>query len=216
MAEEFTRDSGETCNVVSEAAEANSVGFEEEALPHLDAVYRFALRLSGCPRFGRGPRAGDLPARIQVLGSVHARHRGEELALHDLPERLPAAQRAYADDTIRSCPRTSGRRAGAASGPVNPVWSSVVGIDPEGDFFDSIVDDRIVEAINELPEEYRTAVVLSDFEGLPYAEIAELMEVPVGTVKSRLFRGRRQLQQVLYEYAVEMGYIAARTGTDES
>ena len=59
-------------------------------------------------------------------------------------------------------------------------------------------------------------MVLSDLEGLPYAEIAEMMEVPVGTVKSRLFRGRRQLQKVLYEYAVEMGYIAARTGTDES
>ena len=59
------------------------------------------------------------------------------------------------------------------------------------------------------------AVVLSDLEGLPYADIAELMEVPVGTVKSRLFRGRRQLQTILYDYAVEMGYIAARAGTDE-
>jgi RNA polymerase sigma-70 factor (ECF subfamily) len=99
---------------------------------------------------------------------------------------------------------------------VNPVWVSVLGVDPEGDFFESIVDDQIIEAIQVLPEEYRTAVVLSDLEGLPYAEIAELMEIPVGTVKSRLFRGRRQLQQVLYDYAVEMGYIPARTGTDES
>ena len=62
----------------------------------------------------------------------------------------------------------------------------------------------------------RTTVVLSDVEGLPYAEIAELMDVPVGTVKSRLFRGRRQLQQALYDYAVEMGYIPPRTGADES
>ena len=99
---------------------------------------------------------------------------------------------------------------------MNPVWVSVLGVDPEGDFFGSIVDQQIVEAIEALPEEYRTAVVLSDLEGLPYADIAELMEVPVGTVKSRLFRGRRQLQQVLYDYAVEMGYIPERTGTDES
>ena len=105
-------------------------------------------------------------------------------------------------------------REGPAAQAVNPVWSSVVGADPEGDFFESIVDERIVEAIDELPEEYRTAVVLSDVEGLPYAEIAELMGVPVGTVKSRLFRGRRQLQQVLYEYALEMGYISERSGTD--
>jgi RNA polymerase sigma-70 factor (ECF subfamily) len=74
------------------------------------------------------------------------------------------------------------------------------------------VDERIISAIEELPEEYRTAVVLSDIEGLPYAEIAALMEVPVGTVKSRLFRGRRRLQQVLYDYAVEMGYISAAAG----
>lgn len=107
-------------------------------------------------------------------------------------------------------------RPGPGPGPVNPVWVSVLGVDPEGDFFESIVDDQIIEAIQVLPEEYRTAVVLSDLEGLPYAEIAELMEIPVGTVKSRLFRGRRQLQQVLYDYAVEMGYIPARTGTDES
>jgi len=90
-----------------------------------------------------------------------------------------------------------------------------MGVDPEGEFFDSLVDDRIIEAIEALPEEFRTAVVLSDVEGLPYAEIAELMELPIGTVKSRLFRGRRQLQQVLYDYAVEHGYIPARTGTED-
>ena len=62
-----------------------------------------------------------------------------------------------------------------------------------------------MEAIAALPEEYRTAVVLSDVEGLSYAEIAEMVDVPVGTVKSRLFRGRRRLQEALYEHAVEMG-----------
>ena len=106
-------------------------------------------------------------------------------------------------------------RAGPGPNPVNPVWVSVLGVDPEGDFFESIVDDEIIGAIEDLPEEYRTAVVLSDLEGLPYAEIAELMDVPVGTVKSRLFRGRRQLQKALYDYAVEMGYIPARTGTQD-
>jgi DNA-directed RNA polymerase specialized sigma24 family protein len=51
-------------------------------------------------------------------------------------------------------------------------------VDPEGDFFESIVDEHIMQAIDDLPEEYRMAVVLSDLEGLPYADIAELMEVP--------------------------------------
>ena len=80
--------------------------------------------------------------------------------------------------------------------------------DPEGEFFRSIVDDQVFEAIEELPEEYRMAVVLSDLEDLSYGEIAEVMGVPVGTVKSRLFRGRRALQRRLYDYALEMGYIS--------
>jgi RNA polymerase sigma-70 factor (ECF subfamily) len=54
-------------------------------------------------------------------------------------------------------------------------------------------------------------VVLSDVEGLSYAETAEILEIPVGTVKSRLFRARRVMQAELYQYAVEMGYIKPRS-----
>jgi len=80
--------------------------------------------------------------------------------------------------------------------------------DSEAELFRSIVVDRVFAAIEELPEEYRMAVVLSYLEDLSYGEIAEVMGIPVGTVKSRLFRGRRQLQRRLYEYALEMGYVS--------
>ncbi len=189
-------------------------GFEEEALPHLDAVYRFALRLSGAP-----DQADDLVQetflRAYKSWNQYTRGTAAKSWLFTICRNvfLRRRERSQRHDEIVS---ENVGRSGPGPNPVNPVWVSVLGVDPEGDFFDSIVDDQIVEAIQGLPEEYRTAVVLSDLEGLPYAEIAELMEVPVGTVKSRLFRGRRQLQQVLYDYAVEMGYIAARTGTDES
>ena len=56
-------------------------------------------------------------------------------------------------------------------------------------------------------EAFRETLVLSDVEGMSYQEIAKILEIPVGTVKSRLFRARRLLQQQLYEYAVGMGYI---------
>jgi RNA polymerase sigma factor (sigma-70 family) len=104
------------------------------------------------------------------------------------------------------------------SGPfdvVNPIWVKAVEGDPEGTFFDSIVDEEVLARIQELPEDYRTAVVLSDLEGLTYQEIAEMTDVPVGTVKSRLFRGRRLLQKALYEYAVSMGYISEASGKPE-
>ena len=95
---------------------------------------------------------------------------------------------------------------------VNPLWTSVAHDDPEGEFFHSLVDAEVLRAIDGLQEEFRTAVVLSDVEGLSYQEISDMLSVPVGTVKSRLFRGRRQLQKVLYEYAVEMGHV--RRGGD--
>jgi RNA polymerase sigma-70 factor (ECF subfamily) len=90
------------------------------------------------------------------------------------------------------------------------VFREVQDVDPEGRFFDQLVDDEVVRAIDSLPDEFRETLVLSDVEGLPYQEIAKITEVPVGTVKSRLFRARQALQKVLYDYAVEMGYIKGK------
>ena len=186
-------------------------GFAEEALPHLDAVYRFAIRLTGSP-----DEAEDLVQEtfLRAFRSWDQYTRGTRAKswLFTICRNvfLRSRERAKRHGEILS--ENATRSDGSSAGPVNPVWSTVQALDPEGDFFESIVDDRIVAAIEDLPEEYRTAVVLSDIEGLPYAEIAELMEVPVGTVKSRLFRGRRRLQEVLYDYAVDMGYISAAAG----
>ena len=191
----------------------STASFEEEALTHLDAVYRFALRLSGAP-----DQAEDLVQetflRAYKSWGQYTQGTAAKSWLFTICRNvfLRGRERRQRHDEIVT--ETVGRD-GPGPNPVNPVWVSVLGVDPEGDFFESIVDERIMQAIDDLPEEYRTAVVLSDLEGLPYADIAELMEVPVGTVKSRLFRGRRQLQNVLYDHAVEMGYIAARAGTDE-
>ncbi len=190
---------------MTEAEQRTRTGFDEEALPHLDAVYRFALRLSGSP-----DRAEDLVQetflRAYRSWGQYTRGTAAKSWLFTICRNvfLRKQERGKRHDQIVE---ENIVREGAS---VNPVWTAVKSVDPEGEFFHSIVDDRVVEAIGDLPEEYRTAVVLSDIEGLPYAEIAELMEVPVGTVKSRLFRGRRQLQEVLYEYALEQGYIEPR------
>jgi RNA polymerase sigma-70 factor (ECF subfamily) len=79
--------------------------------------------------------------------------------------------------------------------------------DPEGAFWSRIVDAEVMRAIDDLPTEFRYPVVLSDLEGLSYPEIAAVLDIPLGTVKSRLFRGRRMLQKELYEYAAEQGII---------
>lgn len=66
---------------------------------------------------------------------------------------------------------------------------------------------RIMEALESLPEDYRMAVTLADLQGLSYKEIAEVMDCPIGTVMSRIYRGRRQLHKLLYDHAVETGLI---------
>jgi RNA polymerase sigma-70 factor (ECF subfamily) len=80
-------------------------------------------------------------------------------------------------------------------------------VTPESIVLDSLVDSDILEAIEELPEQFRLAVVLSDIEGFTYAEMAEIMEVPMGTVMSRLHRGRRALQKRLWDLAHERGIV---------
>jgi len=78
---------------------------------------------------------------------------------------------------------------------------------PESLVLDSLVDSDILEAIEELPEQFRLAVVLSDMEGFTYAEMAEIMDVPMGTVMSRLHRGRKALQKRLWKIAVDRGIV---------
>ncbi len=179
--------------------------FHEEALPHMDAVFRFGLRLSGSR-----DQAEDLVQEtfLRAFRSWEKYTPGTQCKswLFTICRNvfLRQRERGQRHDEIVS------ENVDRSSGPfevVNPVWVKAVKADPEGEFFDSIVDEVVLGHIQDLPEDYKTAVILSDLEGLSYQEIADMMDVPVGTVKSRLFRGRRILQKVLYDYAVSEGYV---------
>lgn len=78
---------------------------------------------------------------------------------------------------------------------------------PEEELFAKIFDDDVKKAIEELPDDFRLVVVLSFLEGFSYQEIADIVDLQLGTVKSRLHRGRKLLQRKLYDYAVRNGYI---------
>jgi RNA polymerase sigma-70 factor, ECF subfamily len=80
--------------------------------------------------------------------------------------------------------------------------------DPETQALSPLVEAEVQRALDELPAEFRLAVVLSDIEELSYKEIAEAMGCPIGTVMSRLHRGRRMLQKTLREHAVALGIVS--------
>lgn len=78
---------------------------------------------------------------------------------------------------------------------------------PDQALLQASVSDDVQRALDQLPDDFRTAVILCDMQGLSYKEIAEIMETPVGTVMSRLFRGRKLLANALREFALAEGYV---------
>lgn len=86
----------------------------------------------------------------------------------------------------------------------------------EEELMSLFTDDEVKAAMESLPERFRLAVYLADVEGFSYKEIAEILDVPIGTVMSRLHRGRKAMQKALFEYAVERGLVERTDGTDRT
>ena len=171
--------------------------FEREAMAHLDALYAFALKLA---------RSRDDAEDLVGDTMLRAFDRWEQ---YNLGTNIRAWLFTILYHVFVSRKRRIDAREVHAPDD-SEGWSAfeAVGeIDPEGRFYDSFLDEEVTKAIDSLPDEYRSAVVLSDLHDLRYSEIAEILGVPEGTVKSRLFRGRRLLQKKLVDYAVDMNYI---------
>jgi RNA polymerase sigma-70 factor (ECF subfamily) len=181
-------------------------GFTREALPHLDTVYRYALRLAA----GNVDAAEDVVQEtfLQAFRGWHTYRPGTNclawlfticrnafLRGEERRGRRPEVPASDLDADVESL---------AATAVLAEVRAAA---DPEREFFDSRLDEGVQRALDALAMPFREAVVLSDLEGLNYQEMATVLNVPVGTVKSRLFRGRRLLQEALYEYALENGYV---------
>jgi RNA polymerase sigma-70 factor (ECF subfamily) len=182
--------------------------FEAEALRHLDALYRTALRMTRSE--------ADAEDLVQETYIRAFRFR-EQFTLGTNMKawlfriltntfintyRRKSAQPEVTDlegvDEFSLYRRMADDRA-ASSSP-----------DPEAELLKGVVDTEVTDALEELPEKFRTTVLL-DVEGFSYKEIAEMLGIPIGTVMSRLHRGRKFLQKRLYDLARERGIAAVRT-----
>jgi RNA polymerase sigma-70 factor (ECF subfamily) len=88
--------------------------------------------------------------------------------------------------------------------------AAAAGRSAEEEVLDHFTDDEVKEAVESLPEQFRMAVLLADVEGFSYKEIAEILDIPIGTVMSRLHRGRRALQKALFEFGMARGLVGER------
>ncbi len=181
--------------------------FEQQALSFLDALYRTALRMTRSE--------ADAEDIVQETYIRAFRFRDQftpgtnmkawlfriltNTFINSYRRRSTQPQTTEIDDIEETTLHRHMADAGAAASP-----------EPEREVLDSIVDSEVREALEELPERFRT-VVLLDVEGFAYKEIAEMLDIPIGTVMSRLHRGRKFLQRRLYDLARERGIAAVRT-----
>ncbi len=175
--------------------------FEAEALPHLDTLYRVALRLT------TNPAAAEDLVQDTMLRALRAWN----------SFRPGSNARAWLVTILRNQFISGWRSARRGAQPVDieaiPELADTADPDPEGRFFADLVDEEVLAALDRLPEEFREVIVLGDLEGMPYAEVAEALGIPIGTVKSRIFRARRILQGQLRRYAEESGLIRPTEST---
>ncbi|MGA3244467.1 MAG: sigma-70 family RNA polymerase sigma factor [Bacteroidota bacterium] len=187
--------------VVSRSTKKKHTEFEAEALPHMDVLYNFALRTTGneddardllqetylkayrfWDKYEKGTNIRAWLFRIMKNSYIN-RYRKEIKE----PDKVDYDDIENFYNTIR-----------AESTDPNDLQQQLYG---------NLLGDEVTKALQSLPDDFRTVVILCDIEGLTYEEIAEFVECPIGTVRSRLHRGRKLLQAKLFEYAKQQGMI---------
>ena len=178
--------------------------FQEDALPLLDSLYAGALRMT------RNPADAEDLVQETMLRAYRAFDRFE--AGTNLKAWLFRIMTNAYINTYRKKQREP-KKVSSDEIEDFDLFQELKNHDPdinrsaESVVLDSIVDSDIIQALDDLPEQFRLAVVLSDLEDFSYAEMAEIMDVPLGTVMSRLHRGRKALQKRLWQLAREKGIV---------
>src|SRR6478672_1395571 len=187
---------------------ADQAKFAQQAMEHMGSLYSAALRMTRNPAdaedlvqetylkayrgFGGFTEGTNLKAWLyRILTNTY-------INSYRSKKRRPDETELDESEDLDLYRRLGGLEAVAA------------GRSAEDELMDFFTDQEVKDAIESLPEQFRIAVLLADVEGFSYKEIAEIVDVPIGTVMSRLHRGRKALQKRLFEFGVERGLVGDR------
>lgn len=176
------------------------IDFDEEAMPHMNILHGYAMKITGnqldaddlvqetflrafrfFDKFEKGTNCKAWLFRVMKNLFINKYRKNQRE-----PGKVDYDEIENYFDTIRS--------------------EKLDSTDLQEKVFSNLLDDDVTKALNSLQDDFKTVVILCDLEGLSYEEIAEFIQCPIGTVRSRLHRGRKMLQQKLYDYAKEKGY----------
>ncbi|MBP6795569.1 MAG: sigma-70 family RNA polymerase sigma factor [Saprospiraceae bacterium] len=178
--------------------------FEKELLPHINALSTFAFHLT----------LNETDADDLVQETYLKAYRFIDKYLEG------TNAKAWLFKILKNAYINEYRRKSKA--PAHVDYEDIIGYQDNEDsaigeftdlreeLFNHMMGDEVTNAINSLPIDFRTVVLLCDVEGFTYEEIAKILDVPIGTVRSRLFRARNELKEKLHKYAVKMGFTDKR------
>jgi RNA polymerase sigma-70 factor (ECF subfamily) len=169
-------------------------------MPHADALYNFAYHL-----VGNEEDANDLfqEALMKAWRFIDKYEEGtnakawlftiaKNAFINDYRKRVKTPNRVELQDFITHQEKEDTALTGS--------------LDMRQEMYQYLIGDEVTMAVNQLPVDFRTVILLCDIEGFKYEEIAKILDVPIGTVRSRLFRARNELKKKLKQYAANLGY----------
>jgi RNA polymerase sigma-70 factor (ECF subfamily) len=174
--------------------------FEKEFMPHLDALYNFAYHLTL-----NEEDANDLvqDTFLKAFRFIDSYERGTNA-------------KAWLFKILKNSFINEYRRKTRQPGEVDfeeyvafqdaEEGTGVGDLDMRDEIFKGLIGDEVTQALNELPVDFRTILILCDIEGFSYEEMAKIIDIPIGTVRSRLHRARNLMKEKLRDYAKKMGY----------
>ncbi len=174
--------------------------FETEMLPHLQALFRFAFKLTG-----NEEDANDLvqDTYLKAYRFIHSYEKGSNAKAW----LFRILKNSFINNYRKVSKQPSKVDYDEAENFLNTgISSHSDSIDMRQKMFRGLIGDEVSVALNKLPVDFRAVIILCDIEDFTYEEISKIIDIPIGTVRSRLHRARKMLREMLAGYAVTMGY----------